>query len=114
MQELGGNRLLMGHTEDLDTCSRQVVGGDPRQVSKISSGRSVATKNTGLEVFFIHSLAGHILVALQHRYEYDGKWDGNGRASHCWGSTTLNLWMGGAGLPFPSSEPLMSLISSLV
>ena len=35
MQELGGNRLLMGHTEDLDTRSRQVVGGDPRQVSKI-------------------------------------------------------------------------------
>lgn len=35
MQELGGNWLLMGHTENLDTCSRQVVGGDPRQVSKI-------------------------------------------------------------------------------
>ena len=26
MQELGGSLLLMGHTEDLDTRSRQVVG----------------------------------------------------------------------------------------
>ena len=34
MKESGGKWLLMGHTENLDTHSRELVGGDPRQVSK--------------------------------------------------------------------------------
>ena len=120
MEESGGNWLLMVHTENLNTHSRQLVGGDPRQVSKNvvycvyhQSGRSVATNYyfSG-DLVIIHFLTGHILVALQHRY--DGKWDGNGRASQCWGSATFKFWMGGAGLPFPSSKPLMCLMSALV
>ena len=120
MEESGGNWLLMVHTENLNTHSRQLVGGDPRQVSKNvvycvyhQSGRSVATNYyfSG-DLVIIHFLTGHILVALQHRY--DGKWDGNGRASQCWGSATFKFWMGGAGLPFLSSKPLMCLMSALV
>ena len=80
MEESGGKWLLMGHTENLDTHSRQLVGGDPRQVIKNvvycvyhQSGRSVATKyycsgNLG----FIHFLTGHILVTLALQHHYDG------------------------------------------
>ena len=79
MEESGGKWLLMGHTENLDTHSRQLVGGDPRQVSKNvvycvsqecgvlchQSGRSVASKYyCSGDLVIIYFLTGHILIAL--------------------------------------------------
>ena len=85
---------------------RSQTGQQECGVLCLSSGRSVATKyySSG-DLVIIHSISGHILVAVQHRY--DGKWDGNGSASQCWDSATFKFWMGGAGLLFPSSKPLM-------
>ena len=45
MEESGGKWLLMGHTENLDTYSRQLVDGDPRSARMwciVSMIRSVA------------------------------------------------------------------------
>ena len=57
MEESGGKWLLMGHTENLDTHSKQLVGGDPRQVrmwcivSIISQERQWLQTITVLEIW---------------------------------------------------------------
>jgi len=63
-EEAGGNVLLVGHAATLDTCSRQLVGKEPRQVNELMSivrkvpYCSVAMLEENVDDEDIHSLAG--------------------------------------------------------
>ena len=60
-EEAGGNVLLVGHAATLDTCSRQLVGGEPRQVNELMSiVRKVSCKVSCWRVLFMSS-AGAVL-----------------------------------------------------
>ena len=56
-EEAGGNVLLVGHAATLDTCSRQLVGGEPRQVNELMSiVRKVSSQVMLLEVLPIFNI----------------------------------------------------------
>jgi len=89
-EEAGGNVLLIGHAATLDTCSRQLVGGEPRQVNELMS--------------IVRKVPYCSVAMLEEVVEEDELLSGRG-------SPTPSSRLGGAGRSSPGCVSSMSLMS---
>jgi hypothetical protein len=61
-EEIGGNVLVVGHSASVDTCTRQLVGKDPRPVNELMA--IVRKVDICIPYIYIYAILVYIAVSF--------------------------------------------------